>query len=278
MQIVKQDLPWKEQAYVPLGDIQLGAQGVAVDLLREKVKEGIRQNAWFIGLGDYIDLMPPSNRARLRAANMYEVVEEELRAASDRHIKELLTIFRGTEGRWLGLVHGHHYYDYEDGTTSDSRLAKALGCPYLGTAAIIKHHFVRRGSSGTLVGETLIQHGQGCGQLMSAPLNRIERWMDGWDNITVYLMAHMSKKVVSKKPRCRSTQREPFNLVDRERLAIATGCYLKGYQVGSTRNGLPHGNYIEEAGMTPVSLGSPTFFLRPVHREDGDEVIPSALI
>ena len=56
-------LPWKETFLVPIGDIQLGAGGVDLDTLRADVKRGMDLDAWFIGLGDYVDVASPSGRA-----------------------------------------------------------------------------------------------------------------------------------------------------------------------------------------------------------------------
>ena len=124
MQIARTDyLPWKKTYVVPVGDVQLGAGGVDLDTLRRDIERGLEHDAWFIGMGDYVDVASPSGRRKILAAGFYDSVVSALEGKAEEHIDEFLKVVEGTEGRWLGLLQGHHYYEFGDGTTSDTRSA-----------------------------------------------------------------------------------------------------------------------------------------------------------
>ncbi|GAG50230.1 unnamed protein product, partial [marine sediment metagenome] len=60
----------QEVRIVPIADIQYGAQGCDVDLLKEKVKWAMGEGAYFLGLGDYTDVASPGQRKQLSQINL----------------------------------------------------------------------------------------------------------------------------------------------------------------------------------------------------------------
>ena len=134
-------LPWEEVTICPIGDIQFGAQGVEADRLRRHIEWGLGQGAYFIGMGDYVDVMSPSNREAWRSVRRYDAMTQAMQEKAEEHIVGVLKLLEGTTGRWLGLLQGHHYFDFEDGTTSDTRLAAALKSPFLGTCGVMVLRF-----------------------------------------------------------------------------------------------------------------------------------------
>ena len=64
-----------------VGDIQYvgkKSNAVSLSILQENLQRGLDIGAWFLGMGDYLDTFSPSNRARLRGANLYETAEEAI--------------------------------------------------------------------------------------------------------------------------------------------------------------------------------------------------------
>lgn len=103
----------------PIGDLQLGGDEADVEHFKRHLEWCMQQpNPRFIGLGDYVDVASPSNRQKLRAAGLYDNVEKALDEICHQHVEHFLKLVKGTEGLWLGLVEGHHFWNFPDGTTS----------------------------------------------------------------------------------------------------------------------------------------------------------------
>ena len=50
--VASADLPWEETTIMPIGDIQLGAQGVNLEKLKRHLDWGMVHGSYFIGMGD----------------------------------------------------------------------------------------------------------------------------------------------------------------------------------------------------------------------------------
>ena len=53
-------LPWREVLVLPVGDLQLGAPGADLDRFKRHIQWGIEHDAYFLGVGGFADLSPPS--------------------------------------------------------------------------------------------------------------------------------------------------------------------------------------------------------------------------
>lgn len=269
-------LPWEETIVMPIGDVQLGAQGVEEERLKRHLEWGMEQGAYFLGMGDYVDVMSPSNREAWRSIRRYDSVTQAMQEKAQEHVERFLKLTKGTEERWLGLLHGHHFYDFEDGTTSDTRIAQALKAPYLGTCGAVILRFERHSSSKKSPSLRCViwaHHGWGSARRQSGPINNLED-VAGWFEADIYLMGHQTKKPAVPKPRLYVSDAPPYRLVARKKILAGTGGFYQGYVIGSKVNGLPHGTYVEEAGLPPVALGGIVLKIRPVHSgsERGDRI------
>ncbi|KKN67771.1 hypothetical protein LCGC14_0458040 [marine sediment metagenome] len=269
------NLPYKAITLMPIGDVQLGAEGADLDRLKRHIDYGLEHNAYFLGMGDYVDVASPSNRAKIRAAGLYDSVMEALEAAAEKAIGEFLEAVKGTEGRWLGILEGHHFYDFADGTTSDTRIALALStpqftCHHLGTSALVRIPFVRGGR--TACSTTIwCHHGQGGGQTTGAILNKLERQVGNFE-ADIYLMGHYTKEVSERKSRISLSRGPDPHLIHKTIYLASTGGFHRGY-LHKNRTGLvPRGSYVEQGMFSPATLGGPVFQLRPVHTNKTDYV------
>ena len=106
---------------MPVGDIQwTGLKGeTVVSMLRRHIEWGVEHGAYFLGMGDMIDFASPSNRQALRAAALYDNAQQVIDDAARNLVHELYeTVLKPSKGRWLGLLEGHHFTQFRDGTTS----------------------------------------------------------------------------------------------------------------------------------------------------------------
>lgn len=265
-------LPMEEFQLMPVGDVQLGGGGVDIQRFRRQMKWAIEQNARqdappirFLGMGDYVDMASPSNRASIRGARLYDSVHMALDKAAIAAEDEFLREVAGTEGMWLGLHHGHHYFEHEDGTTSDTRICERLGAPFLGTAAFTRLQFVRT-KSPAITCTVWSTHGCGGGLMPQSPLNKLYHVMHSFE-ADIYLIGHQTKKPVVKMPRLYVGK--DGRIHTRTVVLAGTGGFSLGYEQGS-RHYAGHraeGSYVEKGMMSPVSLGSILIKIRPV-RDD----------
>lgn len=273
MEIASHRFPFKELIVLPIGDVQLGAPGCTKDRLRRHIEWGIKHDARYVGLGDYVDVASPSNRAALRNAELYDSVTDALEDSANRAVKEFLHLVRGTEGKWLGLVEGHHYYDFADGQTSDTKIATALGAPFLGDCAFVYMVFCRGATprSGTSAVTLWVHHGEGSGQSVAAQVQKLQSYVAHFE-ADVFLMGHMSKEAIGKLDQVRLATNHK-DLTHRTIRLIGTGGWHQGYMLGSKQGaGRAGGLYPEQKMLRPVALGGPVLRFIPQRNKKTDWV------
>jgi hypothetical protein len=269
--IASATLPWQETIIMPIGDVQLGAQGCDEDRLRRDIDWGMKHNAYFLGMGEYLDIMSPSNRQKIKAAGVYDSTEDALEEIVELKIEKFLKLVRGSEGRWLGLLEGHHLFEFKDGSTCDTRIARALKSTFLGTCAFVRVKFHRSNYS-RIACTIWCHHGTGGGQKASAPLNKLENIMP-YFRADIYLIGHQHKKVGTPIDQLYMTNKKPYDIKHRTKIIAGTGGYLKGYWKGARMSGVnPRGSYVERWMRPPVALGCIVLTLRPVHQKNDDRL------
>jgi len=270
MQVVEYEMPWETVTLCPVGDIQHGSITGDLDRYASHVAWTLNQpNPWYLGLGDYIDLASPSNRARFAAANLYDVVPTQLDLVSDRLVTDVVKASRGTERRWLGALEGHHYWTHMDGTTSDMEFCRRLVAPFLGSSTLVRLKFLRQDGRNSLTCTIFASHGSGGGQKASAPLNRLENLV-AYIDADIYVVGHMSKKAAA--PIDQLFVDRAGNLKHRTKLIVGAGGFSQGYKQGSSLGGRAQGSYVEKALMAPVALGAPVVTITPEHTRKEDKL------
>ena len=270
--IISVPLEFETITLCPIGDVQLNPVDPPNHRLRSHIEWALTQpNPYFIGMGDYIDVASPSNRSRIQAANLYDSVQDVLEHGAQQGVEQFKELVRGTEGRWLGMLHGHHFYEFRDGSTSDTRLCNLLGTTFLGSCAFVRLVFKRQSSKGTLACTVWAHHGAGSGMKASAPLNRLENIVHYFD-ADIYLMGHMSKKVGAPLDQLYMTHKSPHKLEHRTKIIAGTGGFSQGYKQGSKYGLHARGSYVEQGMMTPAALGGVAIRITPIHSHDTDRL------
>lgn len=270
-------LPNQESLIMPIGDLQLdpnipGRERAAdVERFKRHIQWGVDHGAYYIGMGDYIDTISPTNRDKLKAAGFYDSFMDMAEKGANELEDELQEILAPTRGRWLGLLEGHHFYPHDDGTTTDTRLAAYLGCPFLGTSAMVQVKFKPENRHAAPNFTIWAHHGRAGGGLLGTPLNQLEKVLKSFD-ADVYLVGHHHKKVAGKYPIIKAEFGERGGkpkLVHKNRILACTGSFLKGYLQDSRREGRARGGYVEAGMMNPVALGGVVIWARPHYDHDG---------
>jgi hypothetical protein len=242
----------------PLSDIQWNGNAGEIwgDGLKRHIDRALQANAYFIGLGDLTDFASPSSRAKLRACGAYEGPMAKLDDIGAQLIEEVYTKFlKPTRGRWVGLHAGHHLWEFADGTTTETRLAEMLGGVHLGTEAIVQWDWA--GASF----QTWSHHGYGAGE-EAALLTRLKKVAADFDDVAAFFMGHCTKLATSYVPKLAvAFKGQRGELIERRVALVGSGGWSKGKVVSSRHGRVPQGNYVELAGMRPISLGAPLVYV-----------------
>ncbi len=245
-----------------------------VDRLQRIIDWGLRHDAYFLGLGDYSDTMSPSNREAWAAARLYDSARDAMEQSAECTQEELEGILEATVGRWMGLLQGHHYFEYPDQSTTDTRLAAFLEAPFLGDSTIV--HALLPGA-GTNHGKRPMAkiwaaHGNGNGAPGRALAKVEQTGMRITENADVYAMGHMHKVEATRVSRIGSLGGErggqPY-MTNRDIVLACTGSTLRGYVEGGRRGGRAQGSYVEKALLSPSSMGAVWVSFKPRISERG---------
>lgn len=269
-------LPWQELKIMPIGDIQYtGPRGASdMDRLERHVKWGVEQGAVFVGMGDFSDFLSPSNRQRLREAGLYDTAEEVIDQAALNIEQDIMDTLRPTRGRWLGYIEGHHFYTALDGTTTGQRMAKFLGCPYLGDSAIMRLTFREENSNRSVVLKMFVHHGHGGATTYGGILNRLERFAARFPDVQLIMTGHHHQVIVQPMDSLDITHKgEPY-LYHKTRMLVCTGSFMKGWMQGHAIGGRPQGLYPEQKMMPPTALGAPLIIATPKRLRSHNADIP----
>jgi hypothetical protein len=244
---------------MPVGDVHAYSPNWPEKRFQDHLKWGMDQGAHFLGMGEYLDFTSASQRAILSGlrGSQKSMIDEMVKT----QVEKLHKLIAFTNGRWIGLLEGDHYHQYQDGTTADQELCSLLGCPFLGTSTLLDidlgikspERRYRRDVTVTI----FAHHGMGGGRKQGSHLHRVE------DLITmieadIYLMGHSHSKANAPLDRLYRT-RDGY-LYHKTKLIARTGGFLRGY-AGGTPNGwavpadYSRGGYVEDAAYTPSALG-----------------------
>ena len=264
-------LPWGLIRIMPLGDIQYGSAGCDLPKLKDYIAEGIRNDVYFGGMGDIHDVLSPSNRRKLVGAGFYDNASDWYEAKMQEDIEFLYEdIFKPTKGRWLWWLEGHHFWEFTDGTTTDTQLCAKLDAPFVGTCGFMKLTFIKQAENGTRSMSTSCDiwthHGAGGTSSPGGVLTKLAKIAGGFD-ADLYFMGHANRLEASPFSRLEiGGLGGNLYLKNRSRRLVATGAFDKGYALGSTagRTKRPRGGYVEQAMMIPTELGAATVSVEPV--------------
>lgn len=232
------------------GDVHRDSPNCAVSKWREFLDYAKHQkNAWFFGMGDYVELCSTSEREALLRASMHESAKTRFDDVAKGAIKQFANEVEFMRGRLVGLINGNHYWSFPDGTNSDQKLCGHLGCRYLGVSSFVRLTFeANNGHRNTL--DVWAHHGAGGARLPGGSINRVDQMRDHAE-ADVYVMGHDHKRgVFPANPRLCIARDASHGLKLQERQAylIRSGSFLKSYEDGQS-------SYNVDAARGPSSLG-----------------------
>ena len=220
-------------------------------------------------MGDYVDTNSPSNRDRLRAANLYDpgMIDDIVK----RYCDELLEVLLPTKGRWIGMHEGHHWHPFEDGGTSDTYLCERLNATFLGTCAINRLTFADD-SGHRAIYKIWSHHGANSSAgTLGAPLNKLVTF-SGRCDADMLIMAHVHQLPATPFDAISVNDKGAVKINHRTKWAILAGSFMRGYLQGHKVGGRVGGTYVEKNMLPPATLGAQLITLTPVRDSGGSRV------
>ena len=264
MELIKVKLPKAKGLIVaPIGDIQYsGPNGpTASDSLRRHIDRCLELGAYFVGTGDFIDFLSPSNRRRLIAADLYDTAQDVITERAMELNDAVFDLFlKDTVGRWLGMVEGHHFYE-AGGQTTDQILANRLKTTFLGTSA-----FIRLDAFDVTI---YVNHSTGAGKLPGAALNKGYHLAAGLEGADIYLFGHDTKLSTTRLSRpFPQWDKPPYVLKHHDIWIVNCGGFARSNIVGHRHGTIPRGDYAEAAMMVPSPLSAPLIHIQAADVHD----------
>lgn len=92
----------------------------------------------FLSLGDSLDTCSDSERRSFKVSALHDDTEETIDEVIERHTDDYIhKIAPAMKDKTIGVLGGNHWWKFEDGTTTEMRIARGLKAPYLGDACYI---------------------------------------------------------------------------------------------------------------------------------------------
>lgn len=276
--------PHQQVLLMPIGDVHAFSEDWPAKRFCDHIQWGVDRGAYFLGMGEYMDFTSTSQRTVLQGLrdSQRQQIDDMVRGKVD----ELGEMIEKSAGRWFGILEGHHFHEFVDGTTSDQYLCQWMKAPFLGTSTLLE---VRLGDPGRRSGRTgngmqgctvtiFAHHGTGGGRRRGSHLHRVED-MIAVAEADIYLMGHSHSKISDPVDRL---YRTPGGyLYHRTKILARTGGFLRGYastpiQTAKTPAYKSRGSYVEKSTMVPSSLGGLVLSLgyKRVTTNGQDIVIP----
>lgn len=265
---------------VPLGDIHIGAAACDERLL-DRVVSRIAgdEECYWVGMGDYCEFIPVSDRRRFDASTLAKWVQvQDLGDLAAVQKQRFLDKIKPIAGKCLGLVKGNHedfirrYYErdiYAEIVCGVKEMAglKASDRLALGTYGWIRLMFYRTKQKSTKGGARTIKfnvhHGFVGGRMAGAKALNMQRWLWTHD-ADVVLFGHSHNQ---------AAQREAVEILDKGGNVITQ--VRRGVYCGSfLRNGIEGSNtYSETQGYLPMPIGGVEIVLHPGSTGDPVKVV-----
>jgi hypothetical protein len=103
---------------IPFGDVHRDSPNHAHTAWQEDLKYfRTQKNAWFLGMGDYLDSTSTSERDCLGriSADLHETLSSDINALQVEKVKLVAKELDFMKGRIIGLMGGNHYWKFPHG-------------------------------------------------------------------------------------------------------------------------------------------------------------------
>lgn len=271
-----------------LGDIHLGNPGCDLKNARRDVAAvEADPNSFWIGLGDYADYISVKDK-RFDAESLDDGAKLNIGRLGRYYAEQIRDLFAPIKKKCLGLIFGNHehkYMIYQEQADLHSWLCSELETPNLRYSSIFDVVFVRgkrSGKGGDSASPQLVKerderdkttsnsfrfychHGSGGAVTPGGKLNTLIKHMEIVPSADVVMIGHVHDQKAQRLVTL-DADATCSKIVERQRVGVICGSYLRTYTSGVT-------SYGEVKGYRPTSLGPARVTINPARREIRAEV------
>uniref|UniRef100_A0A6M3KAW4 Calcineurin-like phosphoesterase n=1 Tax=viral metagenome TaxID=1070528 RepID=A0A6M3KAW4_9ZZZZ len=268
MEVISKVIPYKRPdkfRIYPIGDIHLGVVHCDEDSLIKTVSEIQKdKNAYWIGMGDYADLVMPNDFKRWEGKILAPWMKDHVDNIGPTQLRRVDEILSPIWDKCLGLIEGNHddnirrYHNYNFMEELLILANKKGEVPYGGVSCFVRLLFKRThaGEKGE-THEYIIhaRHGEGSARTSGARALAVLRLSQSMVNAHITLMGHLHGQEAPDIPQrilCKGGKIKSF-----ETIATMTGAWIRAYM-----QGVPP-CYLERWGTPPSTLGCPVLTIEP---------------
>lgn len=248
---------------IPFGDVHRDSPAFSNDYWdRFLARAKSCTNAFFLGMGDYMDGYSTSERAIMYSNGLHESSRKRHDEDGRGRIRALAKELSFMKGRVIGILNGNHYQSYSDGTNGDQYLANLLDARYMGVCGAFRLQLKVNKTRSTAM--TLVaHHGRGAGTTAGGRMNSVEKLASYWPEAEIVLMGDNHARGVLPLGDKLMLVRAKERLIVKSRKTFIgrTGSFLKSYEPETS-------SYVVDACLPPASLGWVEFDISFIRKDN----------
>lgn len=192
------------------------------------------KNAYFLGMGDYLDSTSTTERECLGniSNKMHETFRNDVQALQLAKVGMIAKELAFMKGKICGMLNGNHYFEFQSGINSDQKLCELLGAKYLGVCAFVRMRFNNHGRF--LIRDIFAHHGMGASRLVGGSLNRVAQMFEGVEADFCCMGHDHNRGAIPGIPRLflANDAKAGLLLKQRDTWVVRSGSYLKSHEPG----------------------------------------------
>lgn len=230
-----------------------------------------KEDAYYIGMGDYHDFMSTSEKKKVEAMGLHETTMQTFDDMVEKQNRDFCGEIKHMRGRLLGLIEGNHHWQSGNGKSSTEDLADRMDTQYLGWLChlSLRVRFQSRNDSLTL--HFVLCHGKAGGKTYGITLNQVADLKMIFPVADVYCMGHDHQRVADcisvLVPMCNN--KGQVKIKQKEQLLCRSGSFKKSYEPGKA-------GYEAQKLLKPANLGALKVMINfnRIRKDDTDLIYP----
>jgi hypothetical protein len=254
LNLVKINLPrGKSLKIIPFGDAHEDSELCDVarwENFKRRCREEDDEFTRYIEMGDPNEFASSAERLILSNPKLHESMKKKFEKDADHNTRKFVSGISFMRGKMLGVMEGNHRWDFQDGTTSDQRIAEALDSKFLGSLCCIRLAITQMDR--TVNVDIVAHHGISGGNSAGATLNQLNKLRGIFPVADIYMMGHSHDRGIWPKSTLilhNSGRRGKMILKQKRQLLCRTGSFLCGYVDGEE-------SYVADRLYQPCELGT----------------------
>jgi UDP-2,3-diacylglucosamine pyrophosphatase LpxH len=228
-----------------------------------KLAKDDRNQKIFLFLGDLFDSLSSSERQSMKVGCYHESTISRWEKDWAKDITDFCKDVDIAKDKTIAVFGGNHFYQFNDGTTSDMCVASMLNAPYIGSVGYIVIRLRYRGTPYTHTIKIFAHHGKGGGNTAGASFNPMEKVAADF-GCDILLMGHNHRKGAVVRPRIDiSESHGNWKIKAKDTIIARTGSFLKSYEAGTK-------SYAHDSLFSPSTIGALKILITPMRKNNGN--------